>query len=225
MKKIILSFVGLLFTYVSNSTAQCPNDKHPHAIDLGLSVKWACCDVFWGEREEALKTPQRYMWGDVVERYEYYDLSKTPSTSDYPYINKRAYDSLSWTEQSDDDIVDKLYTFIGKDISGTKYDVAHVQWGGKWRMPTLEQFEELEKNCKIRGKQIIGPNGNYIELVFTTDSPRYNHYYWTSTLSKERPSRAYAAYLTRSEFNASDCYLMIYDDKLHGFNYIRPVCY
>ncbi len=31
-------------------------------------------------------------------------------------------------------------------IGGTNYDLAHVKWGGKWRMPTQAEFEEL-KQC------------------------------------------------------------------------------
>ena len=26
-------------------------------------------------------------------------------------------------------------------------DVAHVKWGGKWRMPTAEEWEELMEDC------------------------------------------------------------------------------
>lgn len=26
-------------------------------------------------------------------------------------------------------------------------DVAHVMWGGDWRMPTIDEFNELLNNC------------------------------------------------------------------------------
>lgn len=32
-------------------------------------------------------------------------------------------------------------------ISGTEYDIAHVQWGGKWRLPTYYEMEELVNEC------------------------------------------------------------------------------
>lgn len=32
-------------------------------------------------------------------------------------------------------------------ICGTEYDIAHVQWGGKWRLPTHYEMEELVSNC------------------------------------------------------------------------------
>ena len=58
------------------------------------------------------------------------------------------------------------------DISGTKYDVAHVKWGGGWRMPTKAQFDELTEKCKVsqtsingvKGVLVKGPNGRSIFL-------------------------------------------------------------
>ena len=58
------------------------------------------------------------------------------------------------------------------DISGTKYDVAHVKWGGGWRMPTKAQIEELAEKCKVsqtsingvKGVLVKGPNGRSIFL-------------------------------------------------------------
>jgi uncharacterized protein (TIGR02145 family) len=29
----------------------------------------------------------------------------------------------------------------------SKYDAAHVQWGGEWRMPTKQEFEDLNSKC------------------------------------------------------------------------------
>lgn len=34
-------------------------------------------------------------------------------------------------------------------IAGTKYDIATVQWGEGWQLPTLEQFTELINNCNM----------------------------------------------------------------------------
>lgn len=34
-------------------------------------------------------------------------------------------------------------------IAGTKYDIATVQWGEGWQIPTLEQFTELINNCNM----------------------------------------------------------------------------
>lgn len=58
-------------------------------------------------------------------------------------------------------------------ISGDeKYDIARQEWGGKWRMPHIEEMEELGKFCTwektiekgVKGYKVIGANGNYIFL-------------------------------------------------------------
>lgn len=126
----------------------CPDSHHPHAIDLGLpsGTKWACCNV------EA-KTPEAYggyyAWGETSEKSEY-------TWENYAYYNS-----------STDNCVN-----IGSDIAGTAYDVAHVRMGGSWRMPTLEQQQELINHCTrqwttqngINGTLVTGPNGSQLFL-------------------------------------------------------------
>lgn len=65
------------------------------------------------------------------------------------------------------------YWVDGANISGTQYDLAHVKWGGTWRMPTIEELQELKENCTwkhnveldgIKGSIAKGPNGK--ELFF-----------------------------------------------------------
>ena len=53
-----------------------------------------------------------------------------------------------------------------EDISGTKYDIAHVKWGGDWHLPTSEQVNELLSKCtlfwikqKKKVARVTGPNG------------------------------------------------------------------
>ena len=58
------------------------------------------------------------------------------------------------------------------DISGTIYDIAHVQWGNEWRMPTVAERQELLDKCTyelttqngVFGRKVTGPNGNSIFL-------------------------------------------------------------
>lgn len=44
------------------------------------------------------------------------------------------------------------------DIGGTDYDVACVKWGGGWRMPTRDDFQELIDNC---GYEWVKQDGNW----------------------------------------------------------------
>ncbi len=48
---------------------------------------------------------------------------------------------------------------IGKDIAGTKYDVAHVKWGGSWQMPTNYMCLEMMDNCLIKYTTINNVKG------------------------------------------------------------------
>ncbi len=59
------------------------------------------------------------------------------------------------------------------DISGdAQYDVARLNWGGDWRMPTYAELDELQTKCiwswsvqnGVNGYNVVGPNGNSIFL-------------------------------------------------------------
>lgn len=57
-------------------------------------------------------------------------------------------------------------------ICNTDYDIAHVQWGKEWSLPTKEMQYELRTKCTweyveingVKCGKAIGPNGNYIIL-------------------------------------------------------------
>lgn len=86
-------------------------------------------------------------------------------------------------------------------IAGTEYDLAHVQWGGNWRMPTEAEIKELknltweyEENfggSGIPGWKISAKNGNFIFLP-SNGYKTPNHpegvdinratFYWTSEI-------------------------------------------
>ena len=90
----------------------------------------------------------------------------------------------------------KNFPEIGSNIRGTEYDVAHNLYGGSWRMPSMEEIDELLL-CKrewttinnIEGYRIIGPNGN---SIFLPACGQYHNsilkevgvfgYYWTGSL-------------------------------------------
>lgn len=115
-------------------------------VDLGLSVKWASCNVGASSPEEY---GGYYAWGETEEKSDYY-------WGTYKYYNSNTMGCIN----------------IGSNISGTQYDVATVKWGNGWRMPTKEEFEELQTKCTwvaytyndVVGCKVTGPNGNSIFL-------------------------------------------------------------
>ena len=134
----------------------CPDDNHPHAIDLGLpsGTLWACCNV----------------GADKPEGYGgYYAWGETEEKSCYNWETYRYYDASNETIQE-----------IGTDIAGTNYDVAHVKWGKYWAMPTLEQWLELN-HCTtswtiqdgIYGCRLTSPNGGIVFFPATGSRRNY----------------------------------------------------
>ncbi|MBO4315774.1 MAG: hypothetical protein J5867_07425, partial [Prevotella sp.] len=106
--KVNVSDVTLLITYI---LGQDNGGQVTHqAVDLGLpsKTKWASCNVGATKPEEY---GGYYAWGETEE--------------------KEVYDESTYKYYQNDE-----YVNLGSDISGTEYDVAHVKWGGNWRMPT-----------------------------------------------------------------------------------------
>ena len=67
------------------------------------------------------------------------------------------------------------YFYNGNTICGTENDLAHVKWGGSWRLPTSEELKELAEKCNwyhnvtfdgIPGSIAMGPNGNSIFIPY-----------------------------------------------------------
>lgn len=122
------------------------------AVDMGLSVKWANFNIGASSPEEY---GGYYAFGETSEKNEYsWDtyLVNHVSAGDYKF--------------------DKLdpYYYVG--IAKSKYDVAHVLWGGSWYMPEVDQCEELISNCTwtwssykdVNGCFVLGPNNHMIFL-------------------------------------------------------------
>ena len=150
------------------SYTSCPDNHHPHLIDLGLpsGTKWACCNVGAQKPEDY---GGYYAWGETTEK------------SNYTIDNYLGGNGMSY--------------YIGKDISGTQYDVATAKWSYPWIMPNQVQMKELFDNCTskwatengINGRWFTGSNGFSIFLpaagIHFTDNLREEGsggYYWSS---------------------------------------------
>ncbi len=207
---------GEPYTFVIDaSDGLCPDGNHPHLIDLGLpsGTKWACCNV-------GASSPEGYGG--------YYAWGETEEKSDYTYKTYKY-----WSDRDGDGYGDgNEYHNIGSNISGTQYDVAHVKWGGNWRMPTKEEIRELVNKCSwkwtslngVNGQLVTGPNGNSIFLPAAgirggTDlyfRGSYGHY-WSATLSESNSYSAYDLYFG-SGYSYWDYNWGLYDGRT-----VRPV--
>ena len=101
-------------------------------VDLGLSVKWATFNVGATKPEEY---GGYYAWGET-EQKRYYDLST------YKWYDGLYKTLTKYKNKSRDLVMENIQTILDPED-----DVAHVKWGGSWRMPTLEEQDELRANC------------------------------------------------------------------------------
>ena len=89
---------------------------------------------------------------------------------------KDSHSYYGWGELYENDSYDKdHYKGIGKTCTpkelDLKDDIAHKNWGGNWRMPTYNDFEELKEHCDLtwcsqpKGCLLKSrKNGNYLFL-------------------------------------------------------------
>lgn len=200
--------------YVNFTAASTTPDEH-EAVDLGLpsGLKWATCNVGATKPEEG---GGFYAWGEVAEK-DTYDW-KT-----YKWCEDGSYSKLTKYNENVD-----VYTLEPED------DAAHVLWGGSWRMPTREEFEELLSKCtrkfttqnEVRGLLVTGPNGNSIFLPFAgynggaqVQWTSNRGYWWTRNGNYGNRTMGYAFY---SQYDQGRTYVNGQISRDDGLN-IRPV--
>ena len=203
--------------YVANFEV-ATNNGHAY-VDLGLSVKWATCNV-------GATTPEGYgnyyAWGETTPKTTY-------DWSTYKYCNGAWNTMTKYCKSSNYGTVDNKTTLELTD------DAAHVNWGGSWRMPTLAEQNELmdTNNCTwtwttqngVNGYKVTSKkNGNSIFLPAAGYRLGSNLYsagsyggYWSSSLLTSDSYRAYDLCFNSSYVNWG------YDNREYGHS-VRPVC-
>lgn len=212
-------------------------------VDLGLSVKWATCNVGASAPED---DGNYYAWGEVNTKseYEWYNYKWTKGWNEdlTKYCNNWKYGYYYMGEYTDGgmsidpDWMDFRFT-DDLTILTSEDDVAYVKWGNRWRMPTRKEMEELCEKCTwtwtqrngYNGYKVTGPNGRSIFLpTFDKEYSYYNRgisvLYWSASLDEPEyefdsvhPDGAY--YLEGSEVSPECCYTR---DRCEGL-LVRPV--
>lgn len=180
-------------------------------VDLGLSVKWATCNV-------GASNP-----GDFGDSFAW---GETQSKSTFEWNNCFDYriSSNTW----------KIYNIDSqtKITPNSGHDCARENWGETWRMPTIEEFDELKTKCVWTwdkqnnhiGYKVMGKNGNSIFFPaagYYDGKARKNRtshgYYWSSTLSNSKSYCAKILYFYNGHFHTNTN-----SSRYLGFS-IRPV--
>ncbi len=195
-------------------------------VDLGLpsGLKWAKCNLGAPKPSEP---GDHYAWGETDPKAEYtwatYKWMQA-GQSEAKYITKYTIADGEtggiWYDSSGAFIGDNKTALVAAD------DAATAKLGSPWRMPTIDEFQELIDKCTwtwttqdgVNGYQVDGPNGNAIFLpagYLVIGSYRAG-YYWSSSLSTTESDCAYSLDLN------SDRYFIARTYRYFGCT-VRPV--
>jgi hypothetical protein len=205
------------FTFTSCSLFDLDEIDGHRYVDLGLSVKWATCNV-------GADSPDDYgdyfAWGETKPK-SIYDWSTYKWCQDSSHtLTKYCTDSYFGTVDNKTQL----------DLSD---DAARVNWGGSWRMPTRDEWTELREKCTctwttqngVKGYKVTSKtNGNSIFLPaagYRNDSSLYCAglvgYFWSSSLYSGYPGSARYVYFGPSGVD------WVNDYRCCGRS-VRPVC-
>ena len=175
------------------------------AVDMGLSVKWASCNLGATKPEEY---GDYYAWGETEP---YYNCQNPLSWKDG---KSAGYDwpSYKWCNGSNN----PLTKYNTSDSYGTVDNRVTLETGpngddaaskileGKWRMPTNEEWTDLWDNCTWTWRTINGVSGRLVtsnkndNAIFLPaagcrdDTDLYDvgigGYYWSSSLNTDWPN-------------------------------------
>ncbi len=200
-----------------------PDFNDHGAVDLGLpsGIWWATCNI---GAERNTEKGDLFAWGETVAK------SSTYGKWGFYKYGKGEHQLTKYctlAEFSKDGFVDN------DTILKLMDDAAHVNWGGDWRMPTHQDFQELINECnwewvvydrvggyKVssktkKNKSIFLPaTYGYIDELKTNTCAKY----YSSTIVADNP--AYAYYLEFDNQNRIACFA---NSRCYVWS-IRPVC-
>ena len=216
--ELMLSKNITIFAQWSNKAPSWGMEMGYKWVDLGLSVKWATHNV-------GATIPESYgdyfAWGEVYAKdlYEWSNYQHGAGTG-VRSLSKYAI-TYKYSESPDE-----------KSVLDACDDAAKVIWGGKWRMPSDTEWNELHSKCtwvwtsqnNVYGYKISASNGNSIFLPaagYYSGASHYsankNGYYWSNCLNGSTQLTSYYWYFDSTSSSKKDV------SRGSGLS-IRPVC-
>ena len=190
------------------------------AVDLGLSVKCATCNI-GAEYPEDIG--YYFAWGEIQRKVSY------------------VWETYKWCRGSENTLTkyctdSSCGTVDNKTILEQRDDAAAMNWGNEWRMPTSDEFKELKDSCdwvwttqngrngytitsRINGNSIFFPATGYTWMGNEVVKVNQLASYWSSSLYAANPIYAHRLYFGENNIGIDDDYSYRYK----GYN-IRPVC-
>ena len=151
MKRIVIIGLSSLLFIALVSISACSKSKTPATedmnvpttgtqnghdwVDLGLSVKWATCNIGATDPEDY---GDFYAWGEITPKSEFI-------WENYKFfIGEDSSENMAFSMYNTD--VD-YGTVDNKKRLAIADDAARVNWGGSWRMPMDTELQELMAEC------------------------------------------------------------------------------
>lgn len=218
---ITASFESISAQYLI--TVHAESELEHEYVDLGLSVKWATTNL--GSLDVSY-CGNYFAWGETNVKEDY---------------NEKTY---KWYDDSE--YYSKYNNNDKKTVLNPDDDAAHVTWGGEWRMPTVEEFNELFENCTLNivdnyndHYMVVKSNINGftdrsitlpLKAIVSYFSTSYVGHYWTCSLLpvvpyvsnynlESNPNYAIGIYIGKGYTNG---YANVLSGRYNGYC-IRPV--
>ena len=190
----IMTEAGHCYT-MNESAIKVPYDV---AVDMGTSVMWSSFNLGAEDEQTVVDEHIAELRGSIVMWGANRDTGSYGSAAYTAYCNSLA-DGIA---------PNKLpigYCFT----ADPRYDAATYQWGGAWRTPTAEEWEELFKvcTCTVSGGIITFTSkktNNTLKLkqigYYDSAKPAQTTtgYYWTASASTSNSTKAYSTIIDKS---------------------------
>ena len=223
MKKIIFAFAAIALLFACKEKDEV-NSKIPEgAVDLGIVMTRAdgtTYKLYWAKSNLG----ENGLCANIDDYGDYYAWGETEDKTNYSWSTYKfgTNESGPFSKYNGTD---------NKTVLDPEDDVAHLKLGGKWRMPTQEEWNALKSQCKfgaykgeVTGFLFTGPNGNTILLPFSgsregseLEGERDYCCYWSSSFYPDYPSCAASFNFDSDAGNG-----MSTIDRFYGYS-IRPV--
>ena len=210
-----------------SETAPAPAEEQPTRgmadnhewVDLGLSVKWATCNIGAATEEE---DGDHFAWGETLakKKFTWKNYKFRLDGDDVRSVRFTRYNTVHGRGKIDNN-----------QMLSPLDDAARINWSRQWRMPTIAEWQELWNNCTaelVKNGDRIGyrltskKNGNSIYLPLAgikgpQESERTIGSYWSCMLLQNESSGA-----QNTTFNEKGVRWNLNSARMYGRS-IRPV--
>ena len=211
---IILPLTALLALACNKTNPEHQGHKY---VDLGLSVKWATYNIGAAKPEEA---GDYFAWGETEPYYVAGDALAKDATWKAGKAAGYNWESYRWSDNKGSVfhkyVTDSKYgTIDKKSVLELSDDAARAAWGGKWRMPTREEWQELRDNCSWTWTKENGVAGYRVANKISGESiflPAVGHRFGTQIYdSRDKDYVDYGKYWTSTLLDGQNCFADCWD--------------